>query len=292
MASVKVWSEKESGDWEACVAASYLMGLVYGGVTAYPLGIYTQAEREALELVPDEPQDYATTDGQAQARYGVHLRKLSTGSIESAVARPGIGLVLTGYGGLLIPTEASIHSLFYLPTSPTAGLLYDPLATNQSAGVSIAASRVATWAAGRAGPNDAREVRADEFQGEAVSESIAEIVLFPEGPRTWYAKASGAMVGYHLDGTTKSVQLAAGSNALADGVATITQNPQKAPNGSGFHRVINGALEGYFILGSKIDVPAPEPPEPPPGGGDEAWREWYAARPITELELWLKDAPE
>lgn len=297
MSKPLVWSERESGDWEACVPASYLIGLVYGGVRNFPLGIYSQAEREALELVPDEPQDYATTDARALARYGVQLRKLSTGSIADAVTRVGIGLVCTGYGGLLIATEASIHSLFYLPTSSTAGLVFDPLAPNQSAGVAISAAQVVAWTAGRAGPNQVREVREDEFGDAAMSESTATVTLYPEGPRTWYVKASGVLVGYHLDGSTKSVELAAGSNALADGTATITQDPLIAPNGSGFVRVINGALEGYFVLGSKVDVP--EPPELPPGADCDAavaderakWTNWLAERPNLGLEAWLDDAP-
>lgn len=294
MASVLVWSEKESGDWEACVAASYLIGLVYGGLRAFPLGIYTQAEREALELVPDEPQDYATTDAQSLARYGVALRKLSTGSIADAVTRVGVGLVCTGYGGLLIATGASIHSLFYLPTSATAGLVYDPLANNQSAGVPISAAQIVTWTAGRAGPNQVREVGSDEFVGDTdVGTTIAVHHAFPEGSRTWYVKSSGNLVGYALDGSTKTAQLSAGSNAQTDATADISQEPIKAPNGSGFVHVTNGVLAGYYVLGSMVDVPAPEPPEPPPASGSDAeWRAWYEARPKSAMETWLEAAPE
>lgn len=162
MAMPAVWTEREGGDWEACVISSYLIGLVYGGLAVFPLGIYSQAEREALEKVADEPQDYYTTDAVAQARYGIQLRKLSTGSIPDAVTRVGVGLVLAGYGALLIPTTAPIHSVFYLPVSATAGLVFDPLAVNQSAGVSIAASQIVAWSKG-AGPNDAREVKENEF---------------------------------------------------------------------------------------------------------------------------------
>lgn len=161
-----VWSEREGGDWEACVISSYLEALVYGGVISFPLGVYTQAEREALEAVPDEPQDYATTDNASRARYGVKLRPLSVGTVYGAVTRPGVGVLLAGKGGLNIPTTAPFHSVFWVGVGPpggaTSGLVYDPLAPNQSAGVSTTVAKIVAWAKG-AGTNDAREVRKDEF---------------------------------------------------------------------------------------------------------------------------------
>ena len=176
-----VWSEREGGDWEACVISSYLEGLVYGGVTNFPLGVYTQEEREKLERIPDEPQDYNTTDVVAQARYGVHLRKLSTDTLQNAVTRVGIGLVLAGYGSLNIATNAPIHSIFYLPMNTGAGLVFDPLAANQSAGVLTLAAKVLKWAKG-AGPNDAREVRKGEFNTVTLTTVKAEDWLPTQNP--------------------------------------------------------------------------------------------------------------
>lgn len=276
-----VWSEQEAGDWEACVAASYLTGMVYGGHGAYPLGIYTQAEREALEAVPDEPQDYNTTDAKALSRYGVKLRTLSTGTLESAVARVGVGLVLAGYGAVNIPTSAPIHSVFYLPTTATAGLVYDPLAPNRSAGVSTPAAKILGWAKGP-GPNDAREVRENEL-GDEMSESTATLTLYPDGVRTWRAKG-GDLIGYALNGATKTVDLGAGSSAHADGTATITQNPQRAPNGSGFIHVTDGALAGYYLLRGSVDGLEPNPTPPADCAQEVAaerakWEEWLAEAP-------------
>jgi hypothetical protein len=246
-----VWSEIEGGDWEACVISSYLEGLVYGGVTSFPLGVYTQAEREALELIPDEPQDYNTTDGRALARYGVQLRKLSTGSLADAVTRVGVGLVLAGYGDLFIPSGATIHSVFYLPTSPTAGLLYDPLA---------------------AGPNDAREVRDNEF---GITEAT-DMQLKGTNPRPL---AEGSLVTITAGG-----YLVADPTAMPyTNLATLNQGAPLNVDWQVTANEILGVREwygawvftdppqfGYASLGlcgpleSTIEPPEPEPEPPPP----------------------------
>jgi murein DD-endopeptidase MepM/ murein hydrolase activator NlpD len=92
---------------------------------------------------------------------------------------------------------------------------------------------------------------------EADSMTIVTFTPYPEGTRTWRA-AGGQTVGYRPDGTTKTVNLAAGSSAPAGGTAVIFQDPQKAPNGSGFVRIMDGALEGYYVLRTAGTVdPAP-----------------------------------
>jgi hypothetical protein len=161
-----VWTEREGGDWEACVICSYLEGLIWGGVTNFPLGVYTQAEREASEWVTDEPQDLAATDRVSLGRYGVQLRKLSTGTLDDALSRVDVGLVLAGRGSLNIATAAELHCVFVIPKANALSLVFDPLAPNQSAGVLTANLKILGWAKG-AGPNDAREVKKDEFSPPA-----------------------------------------------------------------------------------------------------------------------------
>jgi len=220
-----VWSERELGDWEACVISSYLEGLVYGGVTNFPKGVYTQAERETLEKVPDEPQDYATTDLVAQARYGVHLRKVSVATLAAALARVGVGLVLAGYGSLNIPTSAPIHSVFYVPTSSVSGLVFDPLAPNQSAGVATPATKVLAWAKGP-GANDAREVMKDEFAKSAGGNMpvIEKLTALPKGSSVqfvankqyqffWFDPTNGARSS---SAWVPKTATAAGAEALVD----------------------------------------------------------------------------
>jgi len=50
MAKVVVWSEREPlVGWHDCWVSGALMTLVYGGFSRFPLGLYADAEREALE---------------------------------------------------------------------------------------------------------------------------------------------------------------------------------------------------------------------------------------------------
>lgn len=95
----------------------------------------------------------------------------------------------------------------------------------------------------------------------ADSMTIVTYTPFPEGARTW-AAVGGKTVGYHPDGSSKTVDLGAGSQAQATGTATITQDPQKAPNGSGFVLIANGILAGYYVVrtaGTVAPGPAPTP---------------------------------
>jgi hypothetical protein len=263
-----VWSEREGGDWEACVISSYLEGMVWGGVTNFPLGVYSQAEREALERIPDEPQDYDTTDVVALARYGVKLRRLSVGTVAAAVSRPGVGVVLAGWGGLLIPTTAPIHSVFWVD-----GLVYDPLAPNQSAGQPCSAARITGWAKG-AGPNDAREVRFNEF-GAAGDDMtiIVDAVKFlgadgKPAPRQVGFAAGVTITGYQLDGTSEKFTAGGGgSSAPADARCAISGRPD-APVGAPFVRITAGVFADHpYLLETQPGLTvAPDPPIS--GGGD------------------------
>jgi hypothetical protein len=60
--------------------------------------------------------------------------------------------------------------------------------------------------------------------------------------------AGGTVVGYAPDGSTARATLAAGSTATCGGVASITQDPLKAPNGSGFRLITDGPLAGRYVL--------------------------------------------
>lgn len=167
-----VWSEREAGDWEACVVTAYSMGLLYGGVRmAAP---YTQAQRELLEAVPDEPQNLTTTDAMSLKVYGVKLRPFSTGTVADAVTRVGVGICLTGSGSpgtQWQPGFTGGHEIFYVPTSATVGLLYDPLAPNKSNPEVIAASRIVGWARSPT-VGAAREVKQWEFGPPPATEEI------------------------------------------------------------------------------------------------------------------------
>jgi hypothetical protein len=159
-----IWTEQEVGDWEACVICSGLMALMYGGVSSFPLGAYTQAERETLELVADESMNYSQLDQVFPARYGVTLRPLTTGSIADAVTRAGVGLLCAGRAGIGAPLSGGTftHSIFFVPLGNGTGLLYDPLAPDRAEPVLVYNSVIVNWAKG-AGAFDAREVKQWEF---------------------------------------------------------------------------------------------------------------------------------
>jgi hypothetical protein len=169
-----VWTEREvddpstplnnEGDFEACVATSYVMGLLYGGVIMpHP---YTQAERERLEANPRESQDLNVSDGKAVEVYGHQLRRSSvTTSKTDFLARPGMGYCLTGTGSPLSGTGTFFHEVFGVAQSRDRVRVYDPLQPAGSQPTDMNVADLARWLHG-IGPNQVREVGMDEFSGD------------------------------------------------------------------------------------------------------------------------------
>jgi hypothetical protein len=158
----EVWSEREVGDFEACVATSYAMGLLYGGVDmAQP---YTQAERERLEVTFNEPQNLPTTDTKAQAVYGAKLRPPAAGISKTAfLARPGVGYCLTGTGSPLgLQPGTFIHEVFGVALTREKVMVYDPLARPGSPPAPMTVTALAAWMKGVA-DHQVREIRKDEL---------------------------------------------------------------------------------------------------------------------------------
>lgn len=89
--------------------------------------------------------------------------------------------------------------------------------------------------------------------------TIVTLTPFPEGPRIWRANTAKSYTAYHPDGSTKRATLAVGSSAPASGTATISQDPKKAPNGSGFVLIASGTFAGYYVLRTDGTVAAPPP---------------------------------
>lgn len=100
MTAVTVWSERDepnAAGWRDCSYAAALMALVAGGFSAFPEGIYTVAEREALERSDDKPdeigagaEDITTA---VQRRYGLTLRTTDQPLSELLTVRQPILLV-------------------------------------------------------------------------------------------------------------------------------------------------------------------------------------------------------
>lgn len=262
------WSE--AGNWDACVSISALTGLVYGGWTSFPFGIYTLAEGQALEAtVLPRVGDYSTLIPAVQKRYGLTIRALSTGTISDAVTRSGIGLILAGWGsipgtGWFDANFQQYHSVFVVPKPPGKVLLFDPMLANKSAGQLINASTIVGWAKG-AGVNDAREINEDEF-GSSVVEGTNEVlnqITYP-WPRDWATKG-GPLTGYkYSDEANITLTFGAGSTAQSSGQVDISPTPTGWPAGP-YQWVSNGAFKGFMVANSQIDLsPMPVPLAAPP----------------------------
>jgi hypothetical protein len=114
-----VWPEHPESlgviGYHDCTQSAALMCLVYAGKTDYPLGIYTVAERNALDAADDRPDNTgATLDGslpgvgwldkQVANRYGVTMRRLpddSEATLRKYLTTPGYALLLQGSMGNL-----------------------------------------------------------------------------------------------------------------------------------------------------------------------------------------------
>lgn len=93
-----------------CSQSAALMALIYAGKTDFPLGIYTVAERNALDAADDRPDNTgATLDGslpgvgwldkQVANRYGVTMHRLpddSEATLRRFLTTPGYALLLQG----------------------------------------------------------------------------------------------------------------------------------------------------------------------------------------------------
>jgi hypothetical protein len=268
----RVWTEREGdvpgtpadeGDFEACVATSYVMGLLYGGVRMN--APYTQAERERLEVVTREPQDLRASDRKAKEVYGRVLRGPSvTTSKVAFLARPGLGYCLTGVGSPVGAQAGTfIHEVFAVAVSATTVRVYDPLLQGTSGPKDRSVQAIAAWMKGIA-PHQVREVRRDEFSsGSAEEDALTEvtITLFADGPHTCAIPVGGTVEGWNLEGRQKSRAWPTGSSFQADAQVSIRQDPQKAPNGT-FVRGIDGVYQRLYVPISQVSVGPPTNPPP------------------------------
>jgi hypothetical protein len=194
-----VWTEhegpgtpKDEGDFEACVATSYAMGLLYGGATMP--APYTQAERERLEVVANAPQDLSASDVKALEVYGHRLRGPSVTSSKAAfLARPGLGFCLTGVGSPVGAQAGTfLHEVFAVAVSFTEVRVYDPLRPEGSQPTNLSVNILAAWMLGL-GDDQVREIDKDEFTGANEMELKGTMVR-PTQNRKTTVKLSGVMV--------------------------------------------------------------------------------------------------
>lgn len=167
MATVLVWSERpepNASGLRDCTYSAGLMGMVHGGWTAFPKGIYTVAEREALERSDDQPNETgASLDDLILAlkrRYKVTKTKNSAAALPGLLTKKGIGLVVQGKNGNLPsghvlrrwdPGFTGGHAVYVVPDGTGFVQWLDPEATNKYKGDRVAVAVVLKWAAGLGG---------------------------------------------------------------------------------------------------------------------------------------------
>lgn len=162
---MKVWTERQVGAWEKCTECSYLMTMHYGGHTNFPLGVYTDEERDAFDATFGTPNDIGSTfdacDQGAMVRYGVALRTVPRSSLSDRLQMPGRALAIAGsysrlpkghylrrwqpafIGGHATTVEVHDNGILWL----------DPLAVKDHPGDKVDAATVLAFASGWSGWN-------------------------------------------------------------------------------------------------------------------------------------------
>lgn len=164
MAWTLVWSERDDvvPGWHDCTQSSALMALVYAGHTDFPLGIYTAAEREALEDADDRPDETGALltdiDLAVQRRYHRTFHTLpddSAATFASFLSKRGYAFVVQGtYKNLpdghtlrrWQPGYEGGHAVCVLTLGNNEILWLDPMATNKYAGDRTDAATVLQFA--------------------------------------------------------------------------------------------------------------------------------------------------
>lgn len=160
-----VWSERpelHGTRLRDCAYSTALMLLVYGGWTDFPLGIYTAAEREALERSDDQPDEQGASVRDitvaVKRRYGVSLTTPAA-PLASELERTGYGFAVVGSMGNFPaghtlrrhdPPFAGGHMACVIPIGWGSSLWLDPLAPNKYRGELVTNATVLQFAKGSA----------------------------------------------------------------------------------------------------------------------------------------------
>jgi hypothetical protein len=164
MATTLVWSERvdpnaPGGAWRDCTYSAGLTALVFGGFTKFPLGIYTVAEREALERSDTQPNETgASLDDLILAvhnRYKIDWHKSGIALLAQHHKRLDLGFILQGSPGNLPaghplriydPGFTGGHAVFANPTGDGTHVhWFDPEAPNKAAPLTTDWATVMKW---------------------------------------------------------------------------------------------------------------------------------------------------
>jgi len=157
-----VWSERpepNASGLKDCTYSAGLQALVHGGKVDYALGIYTVAEREALERSDDQPNETGASLSDlivaVKRRYNVDWVKRRVELLAQHHARVDLAFVIQGVNGNLPashpqrrwnPTYTGGHCVTIVPKGDGTHVLWlDPLAPNKFAGDTVLWTTVMRW---------------------------------------------------------------------------------------------------------------------------------------------------
>ena len=164
MTTVLVWSERNEPNapgFRDCTYASGLMGLLWAGFTAFPKGLYSVEEREALERSDDQPDETGSSIDDLRVaikrRYGVERATRPVGTLSADLDHELVGMALQGKLSNLPaghrlrkwqPSFTGGHCVFLYRSLTGIYHWFDPLAPNKSDGDTCTKAEVLQYAIG------------------------------------------------------------------------------------------------------------------------------------------------
>lgn len=177
MPNPRVWSELKDGPHlNDCTYCANLMVLVAAGKTAFPLGIYTEAERDKLETFDTNPDDiganHGFTDAAILARYGVKMHRLfglTPTKMREELSRAGRAYAIAGEcnkrpKNIGLPACGGPHDVCIVPQGDGTVLWLDPMDPMRHAGRTATVDDVLNYAFFPTGGNDARYLKIGELE--------------------------------------------------------------------------------------------------------------------------------
>ena len=230
------WSERpepNASGLRDCTYAAGLTGMVYAGFTAFAKGIYSVAEREALERSDDQKDETGASlvdlKVAIKRRYGKDVTIHAASALSDLLDRvEAIGYVIQGKTGNFPvghtlrrwdPGFTGGHAVFVQLLGGGKYRWFDPEAPMKFSGDIVTKAQVLTYAKGLGG---SIHFRADEFAPPVVKPPV---VVPPPAPTTYTKAEYDAVVAerdtVRHDLQVSSVALAATKGAQAAAEARI-----------------------------------------------------------------------
>lgn len=195
MAEVLVWSERDepnSPTWNDCSYSAALMALIAAGYQDFPEGIYTVAEREALERsdsrADEEGANELNLDEAVMNRYKVKLHS-TTKALAELIQIPGLAIIVAGTpanwpkGHNLrrwLPNFAGGHRVCIITSGGPVVKWLDPLAPWKYKGDEVEISEVLKFA--YASPQYLRYLMVDELAKVKLMKTDRPVGVVAYGP--------------------------------------------------------------------------------------------------------------